>query len=51
MPVALRKLGKATKIALSILGIPQNQPQKKRANRKKKDIEQRLVFEDTQRVR
>jgi hypothetical protein len=49
MPVMLRKKGKAAKIALSIMGVPQNMQQHKSV--KKARINQRLVFEDTTRMR
>lgn len=51
MPAALRKKGKATQIAMSILGVPQNRSGAERKNKKQKQQEQRLNFEDTQRVR
>lgn len=50
MPVMLRKKGKAQRIALSILGVPQNRSHQK-VTKKEKRNEQQLLFEDTQRVR
>jgi hypothetical protein len=50
MPASIRKKGKASKIALAILGVPQNRSGKSKKSRKSK-YEQRLNFEDTQRVR
>ncbi len=50
MPVMLRKKGKAAKIALNILGAPQNMSKRKKPKRESQK-EQRLNFEDTQRVR
>lgn len=49
MPAAPRPKGKATKIAYRVLGKPQNEDQKK--SREQSDIDKRLVFEETQRVR
>lgn len=49
MPSVPRPKGKAKKIAYKLLGIPDNmKKQKKKRNDK---IEQRLVFEETIRVR
>lgn len=49
MPVAPRAKSKATKIAYKIMGIPANMQSKKDESQKK--INERLVFEETQRVR
>ncbi len=49
MPAALRPKGKATKIAYAILGTPINMPATKK--KKKGLLEERLVFEETSRVR
>jgi hypothetical protein len=49
MPAMIRKKGKATKIALAILGPSQNKPTRKTPKQEQQD--QRLNFEDTQRVR
>jgi hypothetical protein len=46
----LRSEGKASRIALNILGVPQNRSAKTKKKRKN-NYEQRLTFEDTQRVR
>lgn len=50
MPVMPRPKGKATKIAYKILGKPANM-QKQNQNNPKSNIEKRLLFEDTERVR
>ena len=50
MPAMLRKEGKASKIALNILGVPQNRSGKAKKKRKS-NYKQRLTFEETQRVR
>lgn len=49
MPVAPRFNKKATKIAFSILGIPENIKNKKTALQRK--IDQKLLFDNTARVR
>lgn len=49
MPAAPRIKGKPAKIAFSILGVPANLNQKK--NRFQKEIDRRLLFQNTQRVR
>ena len=48
MPAMPRLKGKATKIAYAILGIPDNM---KKDTKKDKYLEQRLVFDETSRVR
>lgn len=50
MPVMPRMSRKAQKIAYKVLGVPANMRKHKRVNRSKK-VEQRLVFEETYRVK
>ena len=50
MPIMPRAKGKATKIAYHILGVPDNLRLIYKSNKKKK-IDKRLTFEETQRVR
>lgn len=50
MPVMPRPKGKATKIAYKILGKPVNM-QKQNQNNKNSEIEKRILFENTERVR
>jgi len=49
MPAAPRIKGKATKIVFSILGTPDNLKDKKSA--RQREIDRRLVFDYTSRVR
>ncbi len=49
MPAAPRIKGKPAKIAFSILGIPANLNQKK--NRFQRELDRRLLSQETQRVR
>ena len=49
MPVMPRYLKKATKIAFDILGTPPNLSTKKTV--REKEIDRRLLYENTQRVR
>ena len=49
MPAMPRISGKATKIAYSILGVPENMKQDK--SKKKSKQEKELVFQETVRVR
>jgi hypothetical protein len=49
MPVAPRIPGKATKIAYKILGMPENL--KKGNNAFSEEVNKRLIYEETQRVR
>lgn len=49
MPVAPRVKGKGTRIAYKLMGVPPNMQSKR--NKPQKKINQRLVFEETQRVR
>ena len=49
MPGMLRISGKTTKIAYKILGVPANMKEKRTKEQKK--INQRLLFEETVRVR
>jgi phage terminase Nu1 subunit (DNA packaging protein) len=50
MPTMLRVPGKATQIAFKLLGVPLNM-QKQYKTKEQRKIEQRLVFEETIRVR
>lgn len=50
MPASPRPLGKVTKIAYNILGTPINMPSGKQ-KKKKTYIQERLVFDETSRVR
>lgn len=50
MPAAPRPQGKVTKIAYKILGTPLNMPMGKE-KRNKAYIQERLVFDETSRVR
>jgi hypothetical protein len=50
MPAMLRFKGRATKIAYSILGKPDNMIDDKKSS-KEKQIDRRLIFEETTRVR
>lgn len=49
MPAMPRIQGKATKIAFRILGTPPNIAFKR--NKKEKEVNRRLIFEETTRVR
>ena len=50
MPLMPRCHSKATKIAYSILGVPENL-RKRRLTKEEKRINRRLLFEETARVR
>ncbi len=50
MPASPRPNGKVTKIAYAILGTPINMP-KGKYKKKKSIIEEKLVFDETSRVR
>jgi len=49
MPAAPRLRGKPAKIAFSILGVPANLKEKK--SKAQKELDRRLLCQDTQRVR
>lgn len=49
MPQAVRPKGKAYKIAVAILGIPENKQNKK--SERDKRVDQRLLYSETARVR
>lgn len=49
MPGMIRPKGKAKKIAFKILGKPANMQEK--PDKKKRKVNQRLLYEETQRVR
>lgn len=52
MPAMVRWEKKATKIAYKLLGVPSNiRSAQQEKNKKKSNIERRLVFEETTRVR
>lgn len=49
MPAMIRKKGLGQKIAYSILGVPSNIKNKKTT--KQKEVDRRLLYDNTQRVR
>jgi hypothetical protein len=49
MPQAIRTKSKATKIAYKVLGVPLNLQGKKTP--KQKEVNKRLIFEETARIR
>ena len=51
MPIMPRPEHKATKIAYKILGIPDNIRSYAQESPKKKEVNRRLIFEETNRVR
>jgi hypothetical protein len=50
MPGMLRPKGKPKRIAYKVLGVPENMKEVRKTEREKR-IEQRLIFEETVRVR